>query len=199
MRNIDFTPSWYRDAVAARSVRRRHIVWVVLLVGSLGGWAFVQDARIRSARADTRLLEGIFAQQSASVHLAMELDEQLEHARARLEVLAGLEGGANQCRLLAEISELLPATVVLDGVQITRRNRLAIETDEGAPDRGEVPRLNTTIRGHAIKGRDVGRLMKALSASGVFDEVGLTFSRPSRIGGLDVREFEIRCRLPLFQ
>ncbi len=203
MKNIDFTPRWHRRARHHKQMRRRRIVWGGLLLSSMCVWALWGEARAQVLKAELSALQQGYAQQATMVDEANALSDALVHAQARETRKMGLCGGLDIHVVFAELSNLLPRSIYLNRFEVRRPPKMEpIETSTPKNASGKkptLPDLNLTISGHAIVDSDIGKLVNALSACQLLEEITLSYDRPNKVNGHRVREFEIHCRLPVFK
>jgi hypothetical protein len=217
MKTLDFTPTWYREALARRAQRRRLVIWLVLIVGALGTWTLTLQARLHGARSDLAALTQMRERQEPMVAQATLEQVELAQALAREARFADLCGGLRLHQVVAELATCLPESAALHRLSIEQDARLtpaepgpATTTPAGQTPTGAVAvtavasasspaRPNTMFTGYSVRPTDVGKLVDELAQSGVFGDVQLKFSRPAEANGLAVREFEIQCRLPQFE
>lgn len=204
MKTLDFTPPSYRLTLQRRARRRRYVLWLVLLVGALGGWTGTQHLRLERVERKLASLQEVYARQEPMVLQAVALERDLEQAVARQALYANLCGGAELYRVLAQLSTLLPDSVVLSELTIRQEDRLAAGPETACqPDAsgsnlaGDC--LNTTLTGYAVRVADVGKLVHGLTDSDLFAQVQMSYARPGEFEGNPVRVFEIQCGLPQFE
>ena len=203
VKDLDFTPAWHRKTVQRRLARKRRTVWIVLLLASIGTWTLWKQTQLRSAQARMEALQVNFHQQSAMVTQAVSLQEAIQREQAREKLLRTAAGGIEIHQILAELSRLLPESTYLDALRIERDDRIAPPPPETLPGvagaKTDKDRLNVTLNGGAVRSADVGRFVNELNRSPIFQDIKLNYSRPSETAGRQVREFEIQCRLPVFE
>ncbi len=203
MKDIDFLPDWYIQRMARRSERRRHTLWIILLLGSMAMWTTWEQGQIERAQAtlnETRIAQKL---QEPLVVYSIGLSDELTELRDKRALCANLSGGADMHAVLADLSRHQPDGVLLSGFAMLQEDRLVEPPAPKPSHSGEakgppVPDLNVTLRGYAQTESDVGRYIYALADSAAFEAVQLTYSKPAYLFETPVREFEIRCRLPQF-
>jgi len=204
MRTLDFTPPSYRVALARRARRRRQAFWLVILVGALGGWTGTQHLRLERLEHKLASLQQVRARQEPMVLQSVALERDLEQVAARQTLYANLCGGARMHRVLAQLSTLLPDSVVLSQITIRYEDRLAAGSKANCRPDGPGHNLaedclNTTLTGYAARVADVGRLVHGLTDSDLFTQVQMNYARAGEFMENPVRVFEIQCRLPQFE
>jgi Tfp pilus assembly protein PilN len=204
LKELDFTPRWYRTRAQKRMARRRRVVLIVLLASSMGAWSLWTQARIHLAGSRLATLEDNRRQQTPMADHAALLAVSLQKELGRETLLTAATGGAAMHQIVADLARRTPETVYLNALSFQREDR--VQPDDAATEgvspkqrRREVPHLNVSLLGHAAEQADVGRFVRALSESPTFSEVKLSYARTTNTQGREVREFEIMCRLPSFR
>lgn len=202
MRDLDFTPRWYTEVQLRRSARRRRLGIMVLLGLALLGWLGITEVRIQIARRMLATLQDLQREQSQEVEEVRNVEArlaELDAARARYRLVTG---GVRMSQVLAEISSRAPAALVLNGLSIAQPQRLVEPSDatgDPPPSQPEPQPLNTTLNGYAAQELAVGQFLRELSDGQVFEDVQLAYSRAGAVADQELREFEVRCRLPNFE
>ena len=204
MKTLDFTPATYQLSLQRRARRRRQALCLTLLVAALGGWTGMQQLRLDRLERKLSSLQSVRARQEPVVLQSVSLERSLEQIKARMALYADLCGGAELHQVLAQLSALLPDSVVLSGITIRQDDRLSASSDKHCqPDASgrflSEDCLNTTLTGYAARVADVGRLVHDLTESDLFAQVQMSYARPGEFRGNPVRVFEIQCRLPQFE
>jgi hypothetical protein len=213
MKRLDFTPSWYYDAVERRLQRRRRLAWVLSLSLAMAMWSSLEHVRTSRARAEVARWKSVFEAQHEAVTNAAIAQQAMAALEAKQTLYSELAGDAPLHRICAELAEILPPSVVLEDLSIDRGDRLRVPVEPdplaatsianpaGQPGTSRQPEIepNTVLSGYAFRDTDVGRLVNGLSESAIFLDVHLKYTRPSYIRDREVRAFEIECRLPQFE
>lgn len=205
MKDIDFRPTSYRDWLARRARGRRRVAWMGLLVVVMAVWSVVKSSEMTKALAALRATRTAYARDQAAATRVGSLEDELNAERVRGEVRKQVMGGVDMHAVFAELAILQPANVALNQVDIRRDDRVvASASHEPGSPRTAVPdaaglRRNVILLGYAREDSAVAQYVHALSNSLVFEDVRLMFARPAGGIGPGTREFEVRCRLPLFE
>lgn len=204
MNAIDLRPDWYR----AQRLQKRHTVIRVsifvflaaeLVLGSLG--TFTQKA---AARQHVATLQDARIAQIETLRTLEGLQVELDGLRKKERLLSDVAGGAPVHAMLAELSGMLPETVVLTALKLSQMRRIGddqLPVDGGRESTGAVQgaengRLELT--GWASSNAAVGTFMTNVAASLLFQEVRLLYSRPSELKGRVGREFALTCTFPQY-
>lgn len=205
MKDIDFRPTSYRDWLARRARGRRRVAWVGSLVAIMAVWSVVKSSEMTKALAAMRVTRTAYARDQAVAIQVRSLEDELNAERVRGEVRKQVMGGVDMHAVFAELAILQPANVALNHVDVRRDDRIAptVSRELGAeraagPDASRM-RRNVVLLGYAREDSAVAQYVHALSNSPVFEDVRLMFARPAGGIGPGTREFEVRCRLPLFE
>lgn len=205
MKDIDFRPTSYRDWLARRARGRRRAAWVGMLVAIMAVWSVVKSSEITKALAASRVMRTAYARDQAVATQVRMLQGELNAERVRAEVRKQVMGGVDMHAVFAELAILQPGNVALTQVDVRRDDRLApagsrepVAERAGGQDASGV-RRNVVLLGCAREDSAVAQYVHALSNSPVFEDVRLIFARPAGEIGPGTREFEVRCRLPLFE
>ncbi|MCH7703833.1 MAG: PilN domain-containing protein [Planctomycetes bacterium] len=205
MKDIDFRPTSYRDWLARRARGRRRVAWMGLLVVIMAVWSVVKSSEMTKALAALRVTRTAYVQDQAAATRVGSLKDELNAERVRGEVRKQVMGGVDMHAVFAELALLQPANVALNHMDVRRDDRLApsVAREPGA-ERAAGPnasgvRRNVVLLGYAREDSAVAQYVHALSNSPVFEDVRLMFARPAGGIGPGTREFEVRCRLPLFE
>lgn len=205
MKDIDFRPTSYRDWLARRARGRRRVAWMGLLVVIMAVWSVVKSSEMTKALAALRVTRTAYVQDQAAATRVGSLEDELNAERVRGEVRKQVMGGVDMHAVFAELALLQPANVALNHMDVRRDDRLApsVARDPGAGraagPNASGPKRNVVLLGYAREDSAVAQYVHALSNSPVFEDVRLMFARPAGGIGPGTREFEVRCRLPLFE
>ncbi len=202
MKLIDFTPASYRVRTARRLARRRTTRSLSLLIAAMATFSMWKFAQVRSVRAEIESIRSASANQSPIVDLATSVRHELEQARRREQMRSTARGGAPMHGVLAELSRCLPADAWATRLYIAQPGVATVSPETpGRAHRGAPPDdgRNVRITGYARDEAAIGALLTNLSASPLFEDVGMVYARAVDAGGLEGREFELACRLPLFE
>ena len=176
-----------------------------LLVAIMAVWSVVKSSEMTKSLAALRVTRTAYARDQAVATRVRSLKDELNAERVRGEVRKQVMGGVDMHAVFAELAILQPANVALNHVDVRRDDRLApsVAREPGA-ERAAGPsasgaRRNVVLLGYAREDSAVAQYVHALSNSLVFEDVRLMFARPAGGIGPGTREFEVRCRLPLFE
>ena len=198
MKTLNFLPDWYREQLQRRARARRRTTWLVLVVAAAGCWSGLQQVRIVRAEGRLAALRAQHQLQTPMVDQAVWLRKTLLELDSEHTLYADLCGGAKLHQIFAELADRLPASVVLEGLEIDRGPRLQPAGEPETKSNEPTP-PNTLIRGYAVRAADVGRLVNELTKSPVFEDVVLKYAQPTEVDGHALRGFEIQGQVPQFE
>jgi Tfp pilus assembly protein PilN len=205
MKEVDFRPDWYREG----RKRKRNVVIRVTLLGVLALELFLASlgtfAQSATAQEEMAELQRSLDSQVEALRDLGELEAQLHNLRKKQELLSDVAGGAPVHCVLAELSRVMPGSVVLTEVHFAQQRRIAdanmIADDEApSPELTEWDELGTLeITGRAPSDVKVGVLLTGMAGSDLFRDLTLSYSQPVVVRGQVAREFKLTGTVPQFE
>jgi len=197
MKELDFLPRAYRNAIVRRMHTRRNVLLTAGLVLAMAGLHYLNATRIQSAEASLNQLQnGQCGWQSVRAQMAALQAEKLR-ARRQLDLINRLEDAAPLDAAIGEIAGLLSESMAMRG--------LFVETVESTPEPAPAavqpaptgqaalpPVTRARMTGLATNDVEVGIFLSKLSSCPLFSDVSLSFSREWRGAGRRMREFEVK-------
>jgi hypothetical protein len=202
MKHIDFTPASYRERTAQRVSRGRAGRSLTLLIAAMATFSAWKLARVQTVRAQIESIRQAGSAQEPIVNLATAVRLELAGARGRERMRDLAQGGAPMHGVLAELSRCMPQDVWASKLQIEQpTGAILLPAAPSTSRRGSSSEegRNVVITGYARDESAIGALMTRLTASPVFLDVRMVYSRAVEAGELQGREFELSCRLPVFE
>ncbi len=176
------------------------IVFVLILMG------YVRQELIHSAEADLVTLQetAVIVQQQVAKRA------ELERQRAELFIVQRIEGHlgsrVDTIEILCELENLLPPSMALMQLSVetkevpvamlssaSRRRLRVTNSATGKDNRKMVKRVYLTLTGLAPTDVDVANFIGQLSASSLFEDVNMGYTKNVEIGGLTARKFQASC------
>ena len=206
METIDFLPERVR-ARRARSRRFvRHGYLLVLAAGVLALLAYVRQGRIAEAADQIALL----ASRANDVQQQLDVRSSLERQMADLMITERIDrqlgSRTSALDMLGELSQLLPRSVALRELRLEAVElRQAVEPVSKAhqspraakaalaPHERTVNRMKMSVVGLAPTDMDVANFVGQLSASALFEDVNIGYTKNVPFRGRTAREFQASC------
>ena len=203
MSEIDFLP----ERIHAQRQRRRRLVrqgyLLVLCVMGLVLLGYLREGAVSEARAELGLLES----RSSNLQRQLALRAELESQQADLMIMQRIEGQlgsrVNALDILAELERLMPETMTLRSLDL---DTMEVRPAAGAGGRvsGSKPmeasaparatkRVRLVLTGVAPGDVDVANFIAQLSASALFEDVNMGYSRGLVYREHLAREFQASC------
>ncbi len=227
MKEIDFLPEWYLESKRRRvHMRRQYVALAIVFLGMMG-YNLTSAHRISRATAEVAKLESRRSQAEDAAHRFDAITRELSEHQAKASLLEKVDSRIDPAALVAEISHLVGAHVVLSRVEFisepvhreeaaATRNGSAVRVVDrsgdstGAAKLGDV-KFRIVLAGIAASSDDVGALVCRLEESSYFCKAYFSFSRNNTIQvsastpstrpkqALEVSEFEITCYLANYE
>jgi hypothetical protein len=205
MINVDFTPQWYVDSLAERKGARFRVTGFVAVAALVVVWSYDTTLRTRAATHELRQLQLSYDSQTPLIEQAETLQRGAKAHADQAALLKELEGGVVAGDVLAEITHLMPGDMSLRGIAYKRVPRFVISptkddpTGEARAEDDAQTKSNLELTGWATSGMEIGRFVRRLSDSPLFEDVTLRYERPEIVGRQRVVEFLLVCGLPEFE
>jgi Tfp pilus assembly protein PilN len=202
MINVDFTPTWYIESLAERKGARFRVIGFIAVAALVVAWSYDTASRTRAATDDLRQLQTSY---DAQTHLIEQADAFQQEAAVHAEqarLLNELKGGVIAGDILTELTHLMPDDLTLRGISYMRAPRFVQSDGTETPTEpaGKTQEMSSLeLKGWAASGMEIGRFVRRLSDSPLFEDVTLRFERPEVLGPLRVVEFLVVCRMPEFE
>lgn len=198
---IDLLPESIRARSQAAVVAGRYIA--VLLIASMLLLVPATHSRFQLESARDRMRA---AEEQADLVLtaeakASQLRDELRETRVFIDRYEHLAMPIPMSRLIATITNELPASATLDRIDLNAagRNARGLVRRRGLRDNSESPQrlLIGELSGFAASDRDVADFVERLDSLGLCRQVSLDFSRTRNIRGRSAREFRVSFRIDL--
>lgn len=203
MNNIDFLPEQLR---ARRDRHRRLLRYGYLLAGcvvALAMLGYMRQGRVSRAKAELCALEEIAARNCAKLNLRKEMEARRAELRIVARIESDLGGRTNVLDVLAELERVMSESIVLTGLSletVTVRKAYRPARPRRAPVVASVKATQDAIKRirlviTALSPTDVGvaNFFGKLSASPLFEDVNMGYTRNVKFRSRDVREFQASC------
>lgn len=197
MKELDFLPRSFLEAIRRRRANRRNVLYSLAVVTALAVLHTFTMSDIRSARAAlaaSRDNAGLRNSQHIRVAVLKQTRGRLQ---ARAETLGMLADDAPLDVVLAEINRLMGPTTALRNIALETQPPPEPAPDPKAKDvkppdpiRQRGP-TNGTLQALAASDMEVGIFFGRISSSPLFDNVRLNYSREAQQSGRSAREFEL--------
>lgn len=208
MKEIDFLPSWYKDAHRRRMRYRVQYAAIMFLFAMMVGWSFFAAKSISNAQATIKQQQ-LSPEQRQVLDECVRLQSKLTELSKQAAVIGKLDSKLAVADVLAELSFLMDSKVIASQIDIEAQGfddgqssgsdgagavRVAknFSGSQSAPLVGDV-RFKVTLQGMACEAGDAARLICNLESSPYFTQVIPGFSRTSQIKDRQVSEFGIGC------
>lgn len=206
MQNIDFLPEKIKQQRARRRrlVRQGYLLVVCLI--SLGVLGYIRHGRINKAQAQLVLLD----ERVKNVRQQLAMREDLERQQAELLIKKRIDdllgSRVDTLDLLAELERVLPATVSLTSLKIEAMDvRVPIkpvkveagQTVPGTQRQRErtIRRVRLLLTGLAPTDVAVANFIGQLSASPVFEDVNMGYTKNVIFENHVARQFQTSCHV----
>ena len=203
MRPVDFTPQWYLDVRREHRSSRSRLIGLLIVLGLAISGGVLADSDSKAAMTDLVVLRESYHAQSGLVERLDELDRMHAASAHRADLLEDAGGGVLVAQVFRELAQLMPEELSIRRVVLNKSLRFEVDPASlaDAPKDIDPPPLVTRleISGFAQKGRDIGSLVSAMSRSALFYDVQLRYERSNREFGVEVVEFVVDCKMPVFE
>jgi len=190
MKEFDFLPQSFRDAVRRRRQARKNLIYSFALAGGLVALHLANASQIRSAEAALSALRvdgGMW--KSARTEVA-SLESRKNLLQKRGEIISRLEDGAPLDAIIGEITSLLSPSMAISSFTLEAKRKMADDTkDQTSTESRKTTRV--TIAGIAGSDVEIGIFFGRLSACPLFENVTMSFCRETKQSGRTLREFEL--------
>jgi Tfp pilus assembly protein PilO len=189
MSTIDFLPPSYAAAQARRRQHFRLALLLTVAAAGIGGWYLMTSRQL----AD---LEHCAQAKAQAAQVAQERVNEIQALRTQCAALSHLVKVERQLlapitntQVLATIGHLMPASVSLTEVQIAAPS----PADSG---HDTVP-MRITLTGQSPTDAELATFVERVSRFGLFENVGLEFTKTVTWGAGQARQFEVVLEVPL--
>lgn len=200
MKKIDFLPERIKRQRRRSRLLKKQGAALAAVFAVLCGLGYFNHGRVRSVRAELVMRQR--DQQAMQSRLAMipELMAQQADGRIKQRISEELGSRVDVRAVMAELGRLLPPSSALLSMELS-----TIEMRSGAAARLEgqlraptQPRVKLLITGVAPTDVDVANFIGQLSASPLFEDVNMGYSRTIQVDDdrRDARSFQVSCLLP---
>jgi Tfp pilus assembly protein PilN len=212
MKSIDFLP----ERIRFQRDRRRRLVRQGCLLGlcliGLAVLGYVRHGRIQTARAELAMLNDRSANSQRQLALRRELESQQADLMIKKRIADQLGSRASALEVLAEVSRLLPGSIVLSSLTVETMEIDAPlpsakdstnETDRasaaaapsGKAKTRSVKRLQLTLTGLSPTDVEVANFIGQLSTSPLFENVNMGYAKNTVFRNRPAREFQVSCHV----
>jgi len=209
MKVLDFTPKWYRESLTRKRSRKNRIVLSCTLAGVCVIVGSLNHIRLGQLRYEAKILDATFHSQTPALAAIDDMQSKLSLQKRKSVLCANLAGGVKAYQILAELSRMLPSSMVLTRFRLVQSDRLSITkpSNQGVPvparrgGRLMVSEADSgmSLEGFSIVDTDVGRLVAALNRCSICRQVKLESSKEAMKKGRRVTQFLVTCRIEKFQ
>ncbi|GJM26593.1 MAG: hypothetical protein DHS20C16_30080 [Phycisphaerae bacterium] len=203
MRSVDFTPQWYLDVRHEHRSSRSRVIGLLVVLALLITCSVLADSDSRAARADLTVLRQSYHAQAGLVERLDELDRKHSVSAHQSDLLDDAGGGVTVAQIFRELAQLMPEELSIRRVVLNRSLRFELKPEqlaEAPKDIDPPPDLTRLeISGFSQKGRDIGSLVSQMSRSPLFFDVQLRYERSNSEYGVEVVEFVVDCKMPVFE
>ncbi len=203
MKELDFLPQSFHEAIRRRRRTRRNLVYSLAVVTALAVLNGLMRSEIRTAEAALSTFRegsGLRGTQRARLVALKQVRASL---RTRAELLSRLDDDAPVDAVIAEIRRQMNPGMALRSISIRSGGGETVQPPGVA---AAVPPLVTgsppvnggmegVLQGVAPSDVDVGTFFGRLSSSPLLEEVRLSYSREAQQSGRSMREFELKFRI----
>jgi len=191
MKEIDFLPADFHEALRGRRQTRRNTLYLIALVLALGCLHLVNDTRLRAAEACLSALRSTGVEKRVQRDRLAGLRRARQSLERRRDLIGRLDDGRPVDAVIAEVSRLTSGSAAVRSLLIEAGTGEARVKEEADPVFA-YGRLEVVLVGAAATEVDVGILWGRLLESPLFEQITLGFSRQRREGGGQPFEFEFR-------
>ncbi len=208
MHKIDFLP----ERITLQRARRRNLLqngyMVILFVAGLAMVWYVRQGLISTAYAELEQMNT----RSTNIHQLNakrgEFETELTLLRTKESISKDLGSRINAADLLVELQKVVPDAMAITALRletvkqrvkirravgaVNRSRRMVSASDVGEKDR-TISRFRLRITGLAPVDVDVANFIGQLSASPLFEDVSMGYSKNTIFRGRKAREFQADC------
>ncbi len=206
MHDIDFLPHRIRQQRARRAWLLRQGYLLGAVAAALVGWTATSGHRVSEARGELALLQRTNGNMARQLALKSDLERQLADLLIKERISKHLGSRVNVLDLMHEMERLLPASMFLrsldvdtvaylpEGGEARGRNGTRRPEAAGAGGRAKFgTRLRLVITGLGPDDVAVANFIGQLSASPLFEDVNMGYTRNTVHEGRSAREFQASC------
>jgi len=197
VKEIDFLPEWYLEGKRHRvHMRRQYVALTIVFLGMMT-YNLTSAHRISRATAEVAKLESRRVQAEKATERFDAITRELGAHQAKADLLDKVDSRIDPAALVAEISHLIGANIVLSRVEFisepvqskeaaAKRTSTAVRAVErpgaaaGAAKLGDM-KFRIVLAGIAAGSDDVGALVCRLEESSYFRQAQFSFSRNNTI------------------
>ena len=201
--NIDFLPERIKQHRARRARLVRQGYLLALCIAGLVGMGYLREGRINFAQAELTSLSN----RAETIQQQLAIRSALEAQQADLMIVKRIDetlgSRASSVEILSELSRILPACMALTSVNMEtmdlRTNKAltlnpAAQANAAANAKGPaVKRIRLFITGVSPTDVDVANFIGQLSASPLFEDVNMGYTRNTLFRNRQAREFQASC------
>lgn len=207
MKEIDFLPIWYKDALRRQRWYRMQYAAIVCLLAAMIGWSFLTAQSLSKAQAVIRQQQ-LSPAQKQMLDECVQIQTQLSELGRQAGIIRKLDSKVIIADILAELSFLMDSRLLLTQLDIQAEDfgdngqgggdgsgsvRVAKRLSGGsAPLVGDV-RFKIGLEGIACEAGDAAGFICKLESSPYFCQVIPGFSRTGKMKEREVSEFGINC------
>jgi Tfp pilus assembly protein PilN len=205
MNNLDFLPERIRKQRSGRRRLVRQAYLLALCAASLVVLGYIRQGQVATARADVALLEECVTNLQQQTARREVLADQLQELAIKKQVEEHLGSRITAQLVLAELHHQMPPSTFLTSleletmeIQVGRKaaaNVSARATVAGTGDHktDSVKRMRLTLVGMAPSDVEVANFIGQLSASPLFEDVTMGYTKNVTYKGRTAREFRASC------
>lgn len=203
--NVDFLPERIKAARARRRRIVREVYLLTLCAAALLTVGYARSGQVSQAKAELASVEA----RGADIQKQLAVRRSLEKQQADLMVIRLIENDlgsrVNTLDVLAELENVIPPTIALLNLDLeTTEVRIPVDTTHkqaaarlalAGPVKKDrvVKRVELTIIGLSPTDIDVANFIGQLSASPLFEEVNMGYTRNEEFNGRHARKFQASC------
>lgn len=207
MKEIDFLPVWYKDAIRRRRWYRMQYAVIVCIFAAMVGWSFFTAHSISKTQAMIRQQQ-LSPEQMHMLEECVQMQAQLSELSKQARIIRKLDSRIIIADVLAELSFLVDSKLIITQLDIQAEG-FGDNGQSGGDGSGSVRVAKTSFGGTALPAGDVrfkvgleGMACEAGDAAGFicklerspyFCQVIPGFSRTGKLKEREVSEFGINC------
>ena len=217
MKELDFTPQWYK---AGRERRRRYLrqyALMALMLTLMAGWGFVINGHVSHVSAEVKEINTAFEKGMMRSEQATVLKGRIAEMKEKTTLLDKVESRTKITAILGELSYLIGKNVILSKLSLQneliqnseRKDAFASaavvqvvgskKDDQDNVVPASPSHCKVVLTGIAARPADAALLIARLEQTEYFDRVFLVYSKPKKLKDKNVTEFEIRCFVADYQ
>jgi hypothetical protein len=205
MKELDFLPQSFHEAVRQRRQLRRNILSSIGLLIALGSLHVVNQERIRTAEACLSTLHSGSGSFENARLLIDSLRVRKDLLAQRAALLDRLEDGTPLDAIMGEISRLMGDPMAIRTLEITAKRPADQQTGAGSPNRprntndqtqqnSAVPipgPIEVRLTAVAANDMEIGIFLGRLSTCPLFEDIRMVFSQETQDEQQPMREFQL--------